>query len=609
MNFLTLDFESFYSESFTLNDLSTEHYCRDPRFEAHCVALKWGDQKPFWVPQDQLVQRLNKIDWNNTAVICWHAAFDCFILNYTYGIKPKFIICPMSMARMMLGNHVRVSLDSVRAHFNLPPKNTPYNLFKGKHWNEMTTDVQHQVGEGACDECNSIWKIFNTFMQQGFIKEELRIVDQTIRLFTEPMLRADIKMLADLWERENAAKETRRIALNIDNAELRSADKFAALLIAEGIEIETKEGKNGPIPAFAAKDDFMRNLLEHESDRVRALAEARLGIKSTLLQTRAATLGWMARRGEGGEIGNGPMPVYLNFCGARTLRDSGGDGSNWQNFKRGSDIRKAIMAPPGYLLAPIDASQIECRVLNTLANQEDVVERFKNGHDPYIPIASEFYGRPITRNDTLERGTGKQAELSCGYGCGPPKFRDTARLGIYGPPVDLTIDQAGKFVDLYRRSHRQVVDYWTEGNFCLRRMNEGIDYDWGIFKVRNKRIYLECRPLIYDTLEWYIDPEKGDKYWRVKTRKGWEKLYGAKLIQNLCEAVSRLIVFQAGLRIQAKGHRILCRTHDELLILLANDGQQEYHLQECITEFEKTPDWLPGIPLAAEGSLGERYSK
>lgn len=601
MNLLTLDFESFYSDTFTLKALSTEAYCRDSRFEVHGVALKAKDEKPYWVAQPHISGHLNQFDWANIAVICWHAQFDAFILNHTYSIRPKFIICPMSMARLMLGSHVGVSLDSIRNHFGLALKSTPYNLFKGLHWNEMTPDVQRQVGEGACDEVNSIWTIFNTLMKMGFPKQELHIIDQTVRLFTEPMLRADINMLADLWEKENAEKQTRLAALGVDASELQSSDKFTALLEAEGIEIERKEGKKGFIPCYAKTDQFMRDLLEHDSDRVRALAEARLGVKSTLLQTRAETLGWMARRG--------PLPVYLKYCGARTLRDSGGDNSNFQNFKRGSAIRKAIMAPPGYLLAPIDASQIECRVLNTLANQEDVVERFRNGHDPYIPIASEFYGRPITRSDTLERGTGKQAELSCGYGCGPPKFKDTAKLGIYGPPVDLTIDQARKFVDIYRRSHPRVVDYWTQGNFCLRRMNEGIDYDWGIFKVRNKRIYLEGRPLIYDSIEWYIDPEKGDKYWRVKTRKGWEKLYGAKLVQNLCEAVSRLVVFQAGLRIQAKGHRILCRTHDELLILVDNDGHQEQYLQDFLTEFRKPPEWLPELALDAEGSLNVRYSK
>ena len=123
MNYLTLDFETFYSDEFTLKKLSQEAYCRDPRFEAHGVALKSADEKPYWIAQPRISGHLNQFDWNNIAVICWHAQFDCFILNHTYGIRPKFIICPMSMARLMLGAHVGVSLDSIRSHFGLPPKN------------------------------------------------------------------------------------------------------------------------------------------------------------------------------------------------------------------------------------------------------------------------------------------------------------------------------------------------------------------------------------------------------------------------------------------------------------------------------------------------------
>lgn len=441
-----------------------------------------------------------------------------------------------------------------------------------------------------------------------FPLEELKIIDQTVRMFTEPVLRGDIDMLAELWESENTKKQSRQAALNIAESDLQSAAKFVKLLEAEGIEVEYKNGKNDTIPAIAKNDDFMRGLLEHPSERVRGLAEARLGVKSTLLQTRAETLGWTARRG--------PLPVYIKYAGARTLRDSGGDGANWQNFKRGSAIRKSIMAPEGHLLCAIDASQIEVRAACALAKQDDMLEMFRQEHDVYTPIASEFYGRPITKTDALERGTGKQAVLSCQYGSGAERFKATAKLGVYGPPVELSIEEAQRFVDLYRTTYSKIVDFWSECGFALRKISQDVDFDFSIFKVRNKRIYLEDRPLIYDTLEWHVPTDEELSKWpdmrphyRVKTRNGWEKMYSSKLCQNLCEAVARLIVFQAGLRIQALGHRILCRTHDELLILLANNGKQDYHVQQCKVEMNRTPTWLPNIPLACDAALGQRYSK
>ena len=56
--------------------------------------------------------------------------------------------------------------------------------------------------------------------------------------------------------------------------------------------------------------DFMKELLEHDDPRVSGLARARLGIKSTAIQTRAETLGWMASRGN--------LCVYLRFLAARS---------------------------------------------------------------------------------------------------------------------------------------------------------------------------------------------------------------------------------------------------------------------------------------------------
>lgn len=616
MNIITLDFETFFSDDYTLKKLSTEEYVRDPRFEAHGCAIRLNEypdakcQQTLWYDQP-LKDCLWQIDWENTGLISWHAQFDAFILSHHYNIKPKFIFCPMSMARMLIGNHISVSLDSVRSLFGLAPKSTPYNLFKGKHWHELTSFEQRQVAEGACDEVESIWKIFNwlatgshpALKGRKFPKEEYELVDMTVRMFTEPTLVGDVNKLAEVWEKENALRQQRNDSLGVTSSVLGSSSEFISLLEAEGVEIEYKEGKNGPIPAFAKTDDFMRELLDHENGRVQRLAEARLGIKSTGLQTRAETLGFMSNRGR--------LCVYLRYCGAHTTRWSGGDGSNFQNFKRGSDIRKAICAPPGYLLAPIDLSQIECRILNYLAGQNDVIENFRLGRDPYVGIASEFYGRNITKADAAERGTGKQAELSCGYGCGAPKFRATAKLGIYGPPVELDIGEAERFVQTYRKSHPFVTRYWSEAGRILGHLYGGGCLDWGPMQIKDKCVYLpNGAMIIYETLEWHQGED--EHFWRFRTRKGWAKMYGAKLVENVVQALATgasSVMSQGAARIRRLGYRIASMSHDEVLVLIPKDGREQEHLATCVNEMKRTPDWLPGIPLDAEGSMSERYEK
>jgi len=620
---IVIDFETVYSDDYTLSKQTTEHYIRDSRFEAHGAAIKWSaDHAARWYDERQLRQVLADEDWSDVFLISHHSQFDHLILSHHYGVHPKMSGCTLSMARLLLGNHISVSLDSVRKQFGFPPKTTPYGLFKGKHWNELSPVVQQQMAEGACDEVESIWKLFGILLKD-FPPEELEVIDLTVKLFTEPVLRGDIDLLAKIWEREATLKEARMKELGIVEAELQSSEQFASLLRAEGVEPEMKDGKNGPIYAFAKNDQFMRDLQEDESDRVRALAEARLGAKSTLMQTRAETLGYMASRG--------PLCVYVRYAGAHTGRDSGGDSSNFLNLRRSdpdspkeaSPLRKAIMAPESYLLGIVDLAQIEARLLNFLAGQWDVIERFRNGVDPYIGIASQFYQRPITKDDKPERGTGKQAELSCGFGCGPTKFQATAKLGIYGPPVYLEIQEAERMVNLYRDTHQAICGrpdgYWSQAGRMISRIAGGEPVEWGPMRIMNKRIYGPGGTMLkYDTLEYHrpsteecekLPPFKHTGYWRHRTRNGWADLYHSKLVENCVQWLARIIFVQARTRIARHGYRVVTSTYDEAVMLIPRDGNEERHLQLCVDEMRQEPTWLPGIPLDAEGSLSERYSK
>lgn len=604
--------------------MSTESYVRDPRFKTHGAAIKWSaDTTARWYAEPQLRWMLQNEDWSDTFLVAHHCQFDGLILSHHYNVHPLRLGCTLSMARLLLGNHLSVSLDAVRKHFGIPMKSTPYHLMDNRYWYEMTRDVQDQVAEGACDEVESIWKIFHLLLAQNFPLEELKVIDTTLKMFTEPVLRGDAELLAKIWENENSKKADRVAALGVDPAELRSNDKFAELLRTEGIEPETKRGKNEQIYAFAKTDDFMRGLLEHDNERIRTLAEARLGEKSTLMQTRAETLGWMASRGS--------LCVYLRHAGTGTLRPSGGDGANWLNFKRQSALRRTIMAPDGFLLAPVDASQIECRVLHYLAGgpNEPVIQKFRRKEDPYVDLASLFYKEPIykpkrgdLRFEEMEakRGMGKQGRLMCGYGAAALQFKVTAKNGLYGPSIEISIEDATAFVKLYRETNPSICGangYWRQGEWALAKLAAGETAEWGPLNIKNKRIYLPSgQPVIYNTLEFHVPDSNEDcrnfernGYWRMQTRHGWKKMWGSKIVQNMCEAVSRVIVSQAMNRITAMGYRVLNWPYDELLVLIPKDGREEQHAKRCAAEMKIAPSWLPGIPLDAEWSLGERYSK
>jgi DNA polymerase bacteriophage-type len=620
---ICIDYETHFSDEYSLSRMSTENYVRDPRFKAHGAAIRWSaTTEPVWYDESRLRYVLSQEDWSDTLIFAWHCNFDGLILTHHYGVKPKMWGCPMSMARLLHPIHQSVVLDAIRKLYGMPAKITPYSIFKGKQWDELNKREQEMIGEGACDEVNSIWTLFKKFVSQVPI-EELDVIDSLVSMFVNPVLRADTEILADLWESEALAKQERMKALGITEADVQSAAKFQALLEAEGVEIEYKQGKNGDIPQFAKNDDFMQELLEHDDDRIRTLAEARIGAKSTLLQTRAETLGNMANRG--------PLCVYLRYCGAATLRPTGGDGANWLNFKRGSAIRRSILAPEGYLLGPVDASQIECRVLNYLAGQDDVIEKFRRGEDPYVATASACYGETIYKPKkgdpreeemTAKRGMGKQSELLCGYGAGPLTFQRTAKSGTYGPRVDLTLEQSDRFVTIFRDSHPAVcapnTGYWAQCGRIISRLAGGPPMEWGPFLVKDHKLILPSgQAMLYDTLEFHRPGPDEDcrdfernGYWRMKVKRGWKKMWGSKLTQNICEMVSRVIVSQAMIRIKRQyGIRSLNWPYDELLLLIPDNSKAEETLELCRLEMCREPSWLPGIPLDAEASLGKRYSK
>ena len=234
---VVLDLETFYADDYTLSKMTTEAYIRDPRFEAHGAAIKWDkNTSAVWYDQRELAYILKEEDWSDVFLIHHHAQFDGLILSHHFDIHPAMFGCTLSMARLLFGNHLSVSLDSVRKHFGMPAKTTPYNLFRGKRWSEIDGLARQQIAEGACDEVESIWKIFGLLMQQGFPPAELDVIDSVVRMFTDPVLELDTAILAKLWEEEAAKKINGVEALGITKEQLSSADAFADLLRTEGID-------------------------------------------------------------------------------------------------------------------------------------------------------------------------------------------------------------------------------------------------------------------------------------------------------------------------------------------------------------------------------------
>src|ERR1017187_9598338 len=100
MRTLTLDFESMYSQDYSLSHMTNEEYVRDPRFQALCLGVREFVSSTTYVKRgpEAIAGWIGGVDWSETAVIMQHAQFDGFILSEIYHVKPAFIFDTLSMA-------------------------------------------------------------------------------------------------------------------------------------------------------------------------------------------------------------------------------------------------------------------------------------------------------------------------------------------------------------------------------------------------------------------------------------------------------------------------------------------------------------------------------
>lgn len=487
MELITCDLECFYGDQYTLSKMTTEEFLRDPRFEYIMWGIKINDTKPFWVLPDRAQQFFqHEVDWAQTGVVQHHAHFDTAALAWHYGVRPAFIIDTLSMARVVDGPKAGNSLAELCARHGIGTKGDFVTFAKNKHLDDFSADELRLYGEYCVNDVEKTYQLANKFLPL-IPERELRLIDLTVRMFTEPVFVGDVALLQEAvaTERKRKADRLRElgyICLNcngtstlqavfsgvdvlqgtsipckfcdgtgVNKKEFTSKAKFADILRRCGVEVPMKRSNTTGemIPAFAKTDPGMQELLEDEDEVVRFLAETRLSSTSNIIQTRAQRFLDCAKRG--------PMPVYLRYGGAHTWRWSGGDKMNWQNMTSRSDTRpemtvlkRSIHAPDGHVIVSCDSAQIEARMLVWLTQQLDTLDAFTQGRDVYSEFAANtIYMRPVDRknnpDDFIPGQLGKVSVLGLGFGMGYLKFSAELLKGMLGaPPIqfkdaDLTL--------------------------------------------------------------------------------------------------------------------------------------------------------------------------
>jgi DNA polymerase len=441
-------------------------------------------------------------------------------------------------------------------------------------------------------------------MAQGFPATELRLIDLTLRMYTQPTLELDTKVLADHIISVRDKKQALMDTIVHSKEELMSNPKFAELLRAHGVvppmKISATTGKE--TYAFAKNDEEFKALLDHEDVTVQTLVAARLGTKSTLEETRTDRFISIAARGK--------LPVPLRYYAAHTGRWGGDDKLNLQNLPRSSPLKKAIIAPDGYMMIDSDSSQIEARTLAWLAGQDDLVEAFDRGEDVYKIMASAIYGKDVSQITKDERFVGKTTILGAGYGMGAAKFK--AQLKNFG--VDVELEEAQRIIATYRQTYPKITELWRAANGILgavigdqlTELGRG-----GLLKVDGTKgvrlpngLYLK-----YPNLRWATNEQDGKPEYVYDTKKGRaiipNRIYGGKVVENVCQALARIIIGEQMLMV-AKKYKVVMTVHDAIACIVPEaeaERAQEY-VELCM---KIRPLWGPELPLNCESGFGKSY--
>lgn len=623
MNLITLDFETYYADGYSLSNMTTEEYIRDPRFEAIGVGVKVDDGATQWFSgtHAEIKAHLATFDWEDSALLAHNTMFDGAILNWIFGIRPAFYFDTLCIARAVHGVDAGGSLSKLAVQYKLGEKGTEVLNAKGKRRADFSPQELASYGSYCCNDVDLTYRLFD-IMVSTFPSDEHELIDMTLRMFITPVFSVDDALLEGRLEEIRQEKQSLLSSLveklNCSGEEapeeavrkkLSSNPQFAEVLKSAGVEVPMKisprTGKE--TYALAKNDEGFLALRECDDPFIQQLCAVRLGTKSTLEESR------ITRFLETAERCKGLLPIPLKYYGAHTGRWAGQDKVNYQNIpsrdKKKKALKNAILAPEGYYAVNSDSSQIEARVLAWLAGQEDLIAQFARGEDVYSLFASKIYDKPVSNDTPVERFVGKTCILGLGYGTGAEKLRLT--LKTTPPGAILSFDEAKRIVDLYRATNDKITALWRECDQALRAMMA-----WG---SGDKPFYLGAQQVVMVTGPETLRLPNGlcIRYPNLRlndegkviydSRRGPVNLWGGAMVENIVQALARIIVGVQMLEIRKK-YFIALTVHDAAVSVVP-DHEIKEGVEYIRNVMSTPPSWANGLPVACSVKYARNYGE
>jgi DNA polymerase bacteriophage-type len=658
---LTIDFETRSKVDIKL--AGSWNYAESPTTEVMCLALKEDDRAPvIWIPERadwlaiacendiplvgageviEMVSHADMIEAHNAhfEIAIWHHV--CHLRMNWPDLKPTKVFCSMAKAARLslplgldklgaaIGAKEQKDSEGHRIMLKMSKPRRPSKLDKSPWWEKPSDLValwRYCIQDVVSEHCISamlpplpaperkLWLHDLTVNRRG-IPVDL----PTARAMVGLVNRHSEKLLGEMTELTGGEVDSPR-----------QTAAFRKYLAGEGVSL------------VDLKKETVAECLEMDSlpPKARRLLE----IRSELSQASVAKYTKMEQMACSDDRVRGSLQYHAASTGRW-----GGRGIQIQNFTRrkvicpdlaaevvchapddveflfgpvisfASDyLRSTLVSSPGHDLVCADYSSIEGRVLAWLAEEEWVLEAYRNDEGMYEISASLLYNVPVEEVTGDQRQIGKVCELALGYQGSTGAFVSMA--SNYG--VNLPEDEVKKLVAAWRERRPQTVRLWFE----LERAaisavkNRGISYYYAGCAFEVKGSFLMIRLPSGRTL-WYYDPimrEMMQPWGDVKesltymgvdsTTSQWsiQKTYGGKLAENITQACARDILAAGIMHVEAAGYPVLFHVHDECV----SEVPEGFGSVEEYETLLATPStWANTIPLAAKGWRGKRYKK
>lgn len=662
MRVVTLDFETYFNskEKYSLINMGPLEYVRDHRFYVQCVSIRIDKGETYVVEalngMDAKVLNALGLERPDTITVGHNLnGFDCLVLSEHYGIHPYMLVDTIPMMHWLgLSRIMSRSHKALTALLGHGVKQAGTVVSDGKRTKEEFTPDEWSFFLQYCRDdtaqCSE-----NFFSMLPFMNADaLKLMSLTAKMATEPAFIPDGGLLEEYkWELNrqsvNALVRLQQF-LHFDSVEamlrgIRSRSMFPQLLADVGgkcpMKWSEKQGKE--IPAISKTDLEFTKLLNSDNEKVRLLVQTRLEHNSSIQMSRTQSLLNFADK---------PIPIMLSVLNAHTGRYTAGnegksDGLNFQNLSKRDPsklaLRKALKVPAGYSVVACDSSQIEARILAWVSGQDDLVEQFKTGRDPYAEMASKIFHVPAQDiHDAAKSGTdprhnqyktyrnvGKTCVLSAGYGVGAQKFSDTLlRTKVHLDPDPAKHEaMAVQAHAIYRQSAWAIVQFWKVCDKVVQNLTANTQLgEYGRFGAHNEFSYGRAIVPLSQVNCAYVAMPNGYRLWypnlRFEIIDGRNKmvydrlvhgktvatpLYGGGLTENVCQSLAFMMLGWQACRMADAGIPLKANIHDAWIAVVPEaKAEQTKELMEHV--MSSVPDWLAGFPVGCEAEVGTDFT-